>query len=1292
MKGRHSLRSRSRHNHHRRRPVGAKPVRLVKLDIEGLEDRLAPAVSTTLNFQIPAAVASMGVQVGIYSNTGHDYLPSSGASYQPIPASGTLPLINLTPAQPYSAAITVPVTMPAQAFDNGVVVMFVGTVFDGLAIKSGTIATPTPSTNAADTFSLLEIDYNGGAGANFYDADISSVDQVGIPFTMTSTADPAVTPYPLTQVGITLDQSDLFKEFNATTAGTSFAQCATWHIGTSSQRLIAPQDILTGENAYQGASPITMQSATLANNGTGGLQPGVDYYYVVTAYSSSTIVNSQINGESLPANNPMDPGTIPAGSNNSSVQLSWSAFQSPTTTGYNIYRGIGGAGGAAPPMTYSLVARVAGVANTSFQDLGTAPLTPLQQITPSTASNYGFNSLSDYFTTSIQQFFSYYATHDFTLDIPTDGTEWTGRTTVFQSNTGGTTTSYTVLQMHNVAVPAQVVNIYEPFFNLNSRFVSNVTTPPPAMPSWMTSSTSQGLSPYESPGQMVFACDGVFATASQDVSKTWDPEARAQGSAVTTDLAAMENSIASAFNRGIATDFNLSPKNWAAAPSLSQSATVSPDAKSTLAANTYYYAVTAINADGETTPSLITSAGHDEPQAVTLIWTPMNPGTAVAGATGFNTATPTFTVRGSLPIGLAAGQTIYLTGIAGISPLAGLTLTAVNAAASSFTVQLPAALTGSYTGGGMLSQTPTVKAPAAIGFNIYRGTTPGNLTLLATVANGPATVHNSFTDDGFKTPSAQAVANVYYPANSASNTYAEFLHGNSTLSPQTGVSVNGLAYGFAFDDQSGLSTNVGFNQPPAACTITIGSFTQPALAFTTQTANLLNAGVNAPYQQAIGTDSPMGSTLTFAVVGGTLPSWLSLNSTTGTLSGTPGAGAAGAVDFSLRVADNMGDSALAAFSFNVVPFSILTRSVADADAGFAYDQLIATFGGSGGNTFSLANGSLPMGLSLDPATGLISGTTTQLGNLGFTIAVADSMADQATASGLNITVNPALAIPTSTLPAASVATPYLQSIPTTGGDGVVVFSAANLPSWLTLNASTGVVSGTPPAAGTVTFSVTATDNLGGTATQQLGITVNGASVNTPPPAPLSQPSTVSLVASESTAVPGQPVTYTVVVTGLSTTPTGTVTIVGINGVSLVVPLTAGTATFQVAAPIGTDIVSALYNGDASNLPSTSPSLTLLERIIAVQPSGVSTGSTVIAVGTTAGKKVITLRKHGKRIVITLSVPGSRRAVATTTIMSANVGQLTIYGTPFVDRVMFRGGLRLPVNYQTPVAPLAVTQG
>jgi hypothetical protein len=42
-------------------------------------------------------------------------------------------------------------------------------------------------------------------------------------------------------------------------------------------------------------------------------------------------------------------------------------------------------------------------------------------------------------------------------------------------------------------------------------------------------------------------------------------------------------------------------------------------------------------------------------------------------------------------------------------------------------------------------------------------------------------------------------------------------------------------------------------------------------------------------------------------------------------------------------------------------------------------------------TFSITAGELPLGLSLDPATGIVSGTPTTAGDFPFTISVTDSM-------------------------------------------------------------------------------------------------------------------------------------------------------------------------------------------------------------------------------------------------------------------------------------------------------------
>jgi hypothetical protein len=86
-----------------------------------------------------------------------------------------------------------------------------------------------------------------------------------------------------------------------------------------------------------------------------------------------------------------------------------------------------------------------------------------------------------------------------------------------------------------------------------------------------------------------------------------------------------------------------------------------------------------------------------------------------------------------------------------------------------------------------------------------------------------------------------------------------------------------------------------------------------------------------------------------------------------------------------------------------------------------------------------------------------------------------------------------LAVTTATLPGGVAGQSYSQSLAATGGVPPYTWSvtAGTLPAGLSLSGG-GVISGTPPAAGTSSFTVRVTDGASSTATRLLGITVTAS--------------------------------------------------------------------------------------------------------------------------------------------------------------------------------------------------------
>jgi hypothetical protein len=155
--------------------------------------------------------------------------------------------------------------------------------------------------------------------------------------------------------------------------------------------------------------------------------------------------------------------------------------------------------------------------------------------------------------------------------------------------------------------------------------------------------------------------------------------------------------------------------------------------------------------------------------------------------------------------------------------------------------------------------------------------------------------------------------------------------------------------------------------------------------------------------------------------------------------------------------------------------------------------------GTGTLTWALQAGTLPTGLSLSSA-GVISGTPTTAQTLTFTVRVTDATTSLTADQVLALTINASYTAPTITTTTLTNATQSVPYPPVTLAvtNGLAPFtwsvSAGTLPAGLTLNPDTGVLSGTPSTVGANTFTVMVTDDLNGTDTQALSLTVAGVTL------------------------------------------------------------------------------------------------------------------------------------------------------------------------------------------------------
>ncbi len=398
---------------------------------------------------------------------------------------------------------------------------------------------------------------------------------------------------------------------------------------------------------------------------------------------------------------------------------------------------------------------------------------------------------------------------------------------------------------------------------------------------------------------------------------------------------------------------------------------------------------------------------------------------------------------------------------------------------------LPAGLTLST--GGLLSGTPT--AGGTFNFTVtatdsspapgpFTGSQAYTLTVAApTITLPPTTLAGGTTGTTYTAtlnPATGGTAPYTYAVTAGA------LPGGLTLNPTTrAISGNPTAAGtFNFTvTATDSSTGTGPFTATQSYAITV-------VAIVLDPATLPGATAAAPYSQTI-TASNGTAPYGFTVTAGALPAGLAL-STGGTLSGTPTA--AGTFNFTVTATDAASNSGSRAYTLAVAAptVSIAPASLPGGSAGTAYSQALTASGGNAPYAFTVSAGALPAGLTLSGA-GLLSGTPTVAGTFNFTVTATDSTSGTAGTASRAYTLvltPPNIVVNQQTLPTTFVGQPYSATLTSSGGTAPYTYAvtAGALPPGLTLTPA-GVLSGTPTAFGTFTFTVTSTDALGFTGTR-----------------------------------------------------------------------------------------------------------------------------------------------------------------------------------------------------------------
>ncbi|MEZ0611224.1 putative Ig domain-containing protein [Fibrella sp. WM1] len=248
-------------------------------------------------------------------------------------------------------------------------------------------------------------------------------------------------------------------------------------------------------------------------------------------------------------------------------------------------------------------------------------------------------------------------------------------------------------------------------------------------------------------------------------------------------------------------------------------------------------------------------------------------------------------------------------------------------------------------------------------------------------------------------------------------------------------------------------------------------------------------GVDLTIPTAYAFADPDGGALTY-ILGGITTDGLTIDAGSGIITGRPPM--AGLFGITVVATDNEGNRAYSGFYLHVKNAAGIT-SPQSAMVGIPFSTTTAgAFYGSQNGYLTFSSGSLPLGLTLDATSGLISGVPANPGRFGITVAARNKQTDAVEYNGfyLDVALNPAINLPPYVLgiglsspKSVTVNTPISISTASSFGDPEgrpLTFTSSPLPVGLSLNPTTGVLSGTPTLLGQWGITIGATDDGGHT--------------------------------------------------------------------------------------------------------------------------------------------------------------------------------------------------------------------